>query len=59
MKTQSVSLHAEREMGGGGKTENYFVQEIITQNWLIFFFSAGDVNCSRFNEITFYSRRGS
>lgn len=40
MKTQSVSLHAEREMGGG-KTENYFVQEIITQNWLIFFFLPG------------------
>lgn len=37
MKTESVSLHTEREMVVSCKTENYFVQEIITQNWLIFF----------------------
>ena len=55
-KVKAVSLQEKKER----KKENYFVQEIITQNWqdffeLVFFFS--NVNCSHINEITFYSER--
>lgn len=56
-KVKAVSLQEKKER----KKENYFVQEIITQNWQDFFwvvfFFFSNVNCSHINEITFYSER--